>query len=81
MKINVEGKLERDGEEDRKRWLDEIVNDMRTACACEARDRDKWKFRTRMAESKIVRLKAKETKKKRNKLNFKKKTTNLILYR
>lgn len=43
MKINIERK---------RKWLDTIENDMRTACVCveDVGNRDKWKFKTRVAD-------------------------------
>ncbi|KAL4135686.1 hypothetical protein QTP88_007282 [Uroleucon formosanum] len=48
MKINIEGKRERG--RPKKKWLENIEKDMRVVGVCigDVKDRDKWRFRTRL---------------------------------
>ncbi|KAL4104536.1 hypothetical protein QTP88_019831 [Uroleucon formosanum] len=52
MKMNIEGKKGRG--RPKKRWLKNIKKDMRAVVVCieDVKDRDKWRFRTRVADSK-----------------------------
>ena len=52
MKMNVEGKRSRG--RPKKRWLENIEKDMRVVGVCigDVKDRDWWRFRTRVADPK-----------------------------
>jgi len=54
MKTNIEGK--RGKKKQKKRWLDTIDNDMRAVGVGvrEVENRDKWRFRTMMADPKYL---------------------------
>lgn len=65
IKMNVEGKRGRP----KKRWLDTIENDMRSFGMCieDMENREKWMFRTKVADLKQLERRRRKKKKKKKK--------------